>query len=187
MKKLLFISLFILLFVTGCVGLPVIYQDGNNGNTPETPQTPVVSDGNVKTGLAIVTNLAKSKDQTAEFDITLVAVTVDNNGIITSCKIDSVGTKITFDTTGKITTALDTIIKSKQEQGDAYGMVAYGGAKYEWYVQADSFCKYVKGKTAEEVANISVNESTYPTDPDLPASVTIAIGGYKALVAEALA
>ena len=76
--------------------------------------------------------------------------------------------------------------ETKQELGDAYNMVLYGGAKYEWYVQTNSFCKYIVGKTAEEVTGISVDESAYPTDPDLPASVTIAIGGYKALVAEAL-
>ena len=110
----------------------------------------------------------------------------ENEGYITSSAIDSVQAKINFDVTGNVVTDLTAKVETKQELGDRYNMVQYGGAKFEWYVQTNSFCKYIVGKTAEEVTGISVDESTYPTDPDLPASVTIAIGGYKALVAEAL-
>ena len=186
MKKFLIMSLFILLFVTGCVGLPVIYQDGNNGDNPETPQTPIISNGDAKTGLAIVTSLSKSEAQTAEFDITIVAVTVDNNGIITACEIDSVGTKVNFDTTGKITTDKTAVVQSKQELGDSYNMVLYGGAKYEWYEQVNALAEYCVGKTAEEVANIAVNESTKPTDTDLSSSVTISIAAYKDAIVKAV-
>ena len=41
------------------------------------------------------------------------------------------------------------------------------------------------GKTAAEVAGIAVNEKTAPTDTDLSATVTIAIGGFQALIAKA--
>jgi hypothetical protein len=37
------------------------------------------------------------------------------------------------------------------------------------------------------VAGIAVNEGTKPTDADLSAGVTIAIGGFQALIAKALA
>ena len=126
------------------------------------------------------------KNGVAQLDVDFIALT-EKNDVITSCAIDSVQAKVQFDATGTIKSDLTATVKTKQELGDAYNMVLYGGAKYEWYVQTNSFCKYVTGKTAAEVQGISVNESTYPTDPDLPTSVTIAIGGYKALVAEALA
>ena len=66
-------------------------------------------------------------------------------------------------------------------------MAAWGGAKFEWNVQAANFAAYVTGKTAAEVAGIAVNEGTKPTDVDLSAGVTIAIGGFQALIAKALA
>ena len=186
MKKFLIMALFLLFFVTGCVGLPVIYEC----NCPKDEETednkPEIKEGNVNTGIAIVTNLEKSTGQIAEFDVTLVAVTVNDDGVITSCAIDSVGTKIEFDTNGVIKTDINSEIKSKQELGANYGMVAWGGAKYEWYEQVNSLAKYCIGKTKEEVLNIAVNEVTKPTDTDLSTSVTIAIGGYKNAIAEAV-
>ena len=66
-------------------------------------------------------------------------------------------------------------------------MVAWGGAIAEWNVQAASFAAYVTGKTAAEIAGIAVNEGTKPADgSDLATSVTIAIGGFQALMAKAL-
>ena len=45
----------------------------------------------------------------------------------------------------------------------------------------------VTGKTADQVQGIAVNEKTAPTDADLATSVTIAIGGFQALILKALA
>jgi hypothetical protein len=64
-------------------------------------------------------------------------------------------------------------------------MVAWGGAKYEWYQQAANFAAYVTGKTAAQVAGIAVTEGK-PSDADLSTSVTIAIGGFQALIAKAM-
>jgi hypothetical protein len=67
-------------------------------------------------------------------------------------------------------------------------MVAYGGAIAEWNEQAASFAAYVTGKTAAEVAGIAVTETTKPAEgTDLATSVTIAVGGFQALIAKALA
>lgn len=65
-------------------------------------------------------------------------------------------------------------------------MVAWGGAVVEWNQQAASFASYVTGKTADEVAGIAVNEKTAPAEADLATSVTIAIGGFQALIAKAM-
>ena len=108
--------------------------------------------------------------------------------VITSCIIDSVQAKVNFDTTGTITTDLGYEFPSKNELGDGYGMVAWGGAKAEWDAQAASFAAYVTGKTASEVAGIAINEATKPADgSDLSNSVTISIGGFQALIAKAFA
>lgn len=186
MKNFLIMILFLALFLTGCVGVPVIYECECPDDEEKPNSNPEITEGEVKTGLVIVTNVSKSSDKTAEFDITLVAVTVDAKGVITSCKIDSVGTSVNFDATGKITTDLSAVIKSKQELGDDYNMVEYGGAKYEWYEQVNSLAAYCVGKTAEQVAGISVNDETKPTDTDLNTTVTIAIGGFKNAIVKAV-
>lgn len=88
-------------------------------------------------------------------------------------------------TQGSVETETNTV-PTKNQKGADYGMVAWGGAKYEWFEQAASFASYVTGKTAAEVAGIAVNEKTAPTEADLAATVTIAIGNYMALIDKAL-
>ena len=112
------------------------------------------------------------------------AAVTSRDGVITSCVIDAFQAWVAFDMTGTITTDLSAPILTKNELGYAYGM-AYGGAIAEWYEQVDSFCAYVTGKTADEVAGIAVNESTVPAEADLASSVTIAIGGFQELIAKA--
>ena len=76
-------------------------------------------------------------------------------------------------------------MQTKNQLGEGYGMKAWGKAKFEWNEQAASFANYVKGKTAAEVAGIAVAEGK-PSDVDLSATVTIAIGGFQALIAKAM-
>ena len=120
----------------------------------------------------------------AQLDVTVTALTM-NGGVITSCAIDAVQAKVAFDTAGAITGELTAQVQTKNELGESYGMVAWGGAIAEWNEQAASFAAYVTGKTVEEVMGIAVNESTKPTDADLASSVTIAIGGFQALIQKA--
>ena len=116
-----------------------------------------------------------------------IAVLTRNNGIITSCYIDSLQAKIAFDTTGAITTDLTAPVQTKNQLGENYGMVAWGKAIAEWDAQAASFASYITGKTADEVAGIAIDEGTKPADgTDLKSSVTIAIGGFQALIAKAM-
>lgn len=130
---------------------------------------------------------ASDKDGIAQLD-TDIAVLTARGDVISSCIIDSVQAKVTFDATGTITGDLSAAVLTKNELGENYGMAAWGGAIAEWNVQAASFAKYVTGKTAAEVAGISVNEGTKPSEgTDLSASVTIAIGGFQALIAKAFA
>ena len=112
-------------------------QDVPEEAAEETP----AAEGTVKTGLAVSTKIKDSTSATAdaagaaEYDVTLAAVTVDDNGVIQSCVIDSIPATINFDTTGAITTDLATVIDTKNEKGENYGMVAWGGAIAEWDAQ----------------------------------------------------
>ena len=135
-------------------------------------------------GIDSSASASEEGDGTAQLDVTVTALTM-NGETITSCTIDAVQAKVAFDVTGTVTTDLTASVQTKNELGENYGMVAWGGAIAEWNQQAASFASYVTGKTAEEVLGIAVDESTHPTDADLTASVTIAIGGFQALVAKA--
>lgn len=203
MKKLSLVLVLILiaLSVSACTGTPVIYTTncncpGNcttNGSAPEqTENAPVVSEGDLKTGLAIIANAGKSKSAAneengaAEYDVTVVAVTVDANGRIASCIIDSIGTTFNFDAAGQLVTDVNTKILTKYELKEEYGMKKVTG-KYEWYEQADALAKYAIGKTIDEVKNGAVNESGKAKDADLASVATIYIGGYVSAIEKAVA
>ena len=136
------------------------------------------------TGIDGSTAATAEKDGTAQLDATVTALTM-NGDVITSCAIDAVQAKVSFDTTGTITSDIGGAVSTKNQLGEQYGMVAWGGAIAEWDVQTASFASYITGKTLDEVMGIAVNEGTKPTDADLASSVTIAIGGFQALIAKA--
>ncbi len=197
MKKLTWLLTVVLCIclLAGCMGTPVIYNNctcpsgGPAGSNP-----PAVSggEGALKLGLAITTDISGSKDAgekdgEAKYDVTMMAVLIDDDGIIRGCAMDGVSTSVRFDALGQLTSDLSVAPQTKNELGDKYGMVALGNAKAEWNKQAEAFCNYVIGKTVAEVKGIAVDEGSKPTDADLSASVTIAIGGFQALVEKAAA
>jgi len=196
MKKsiALFLTLVLLAgLLAGCAGTPVVYYTnctcpaGGHTPTPEATR-PTPAEGAVKTGLAVITSVAKSENaKQADYDVTLVAVLVDDDGIIQDCIIDSIGTKVTFDAAGKITSDLSAQILSKNELGDDYGMKAYGGAKYEWYQQAGALADYAVGKTVAELKNGAIDESgKAPAGSDLASTATIYLGGYVSAIEAAV-
>ena len=182
MKKiaiLLLISLVLGLFA-GCTGKVVVICTCPTGDS-QTPTSPSQSvEGALKTGLAIVASTAKSvSGEKAEYDVTLVAVLVDDDGIIRDCVIDSIGATVTFDATGAITSDVNAEVKTKNELGDGYNMVAWGGAIAEWYQQADALAQFAIGKTVAELKNGAVDSTGYaPASSDLASSATIYLGGY---------
>ncbi len=148
--------------------------DGESSATTET--------GAVKTGLSIVTSLSAESataeaDGVAKTDIAVVAVTVDDNGVIRSCVIDGIQANITFSTEGKLTTTA-TEFPSKNELGEDYGMKAYSGIGKEWNEQAAAVAEYAVGKTVDELKNGAVDETGAVADADLASSATIYIGGF---------
>ena len=151
---------------------------------PASEEAPAV-EGAVKTGLAVSTKIADSVSATADaagaaaYDITLAAVTVDDNGVIQSCVIDSVPATVNFDNKGVITTDLATVIDTKNEKGENYGMVAYGGAVAEWDAQVKAVADYAVGKTVDELKNGDIDMTTGKAKDgsDLSSSATIYLAG----------
>ncbi len=199
-KLLLAISLVLaILMLVGCSSnLPkdsatdgkVDEKPATDNEKPSGENTTPETEG-LKTGLAVITSLGKSKDAgeadgLAQVDSTVVAVTVDGEGKIVECIIDGAQTKMNFSKEGKLVTDLATEFKSKNELGADYGMAKQSKIGKEWNEQAAFLANYVVGKTVEEVKGIAVAEGK-PTDADLAASVTVSITGYIDAIERAVA
>jgi hypothetical protein len=152
----------------------------------------VFAEGELKTGLAVVSSLAKSTaatadaDGLAQTDADVVAVTVDQDGKIVDCKIDGIQAKINFSADGQLKTDIATTFKTKNELGADYGMAKASPIGKEWNEQAAALAESVKGKTLDEVLAIGVDGEMHATDAALLASVTIKINDYVAAIAKAV-
>ena len=206
MKKISLIlsSALILSMLAGCAGTPVVYYTNctcpaggqvtpTQPTQPTEPQKPteppVVTEGALKLGLYIGTGINESKSANdgngeAKYDVTIVAVLVDDNGVIADCIIDGISTSVAFDTTGTIVTDLTAPVQTKNELGENYGMVAWGGAIAEWDEQAAALAAFSVGKTVEELRNGAIDENTgkAPEGSDLASSATIYLGGYVSAI-----
>ena len=190
MKKftILLIALIVLSLFAGCAGTPVVYYpectcSGNN----ETANPIVPDDTSVKTGLYIGTNISGSKTGSASYDVTVVAVTVDQNGVITGCIIDSLAANVAFDENGNITSDLTVAPLTKNELGDNYGMKGISAIGKEWNEQAAALANYAVGKTVDELKNGALNESGKAKDADLATQASIYLGGYVSGIEAAVA
>ena len=198
----------VIALLTGCAGTPVVYYSdctcptgAHTETTPVETTAPVetinpvesipVAEGAVKTGVAIVASALESKsagdaDGEAKYDVSVVAVTVDDNGVIQSCIIDSIGTSVLFDVNGAIVSDLTAEIPTKNELGDAYNMKLYGNAVAEWYEQAAALASFACGKTVEELRAGAVDETGHAVDADLATTATIYLGGYVSAIENAV-
>lgn len=185
--------------LAGCAGTPVVYYSectcpaGSHEEVAVAPTEYVPTvEGAVKTGLALTASIADSKSAAGEengeakYDITMVAVLVDDEGVIQSCIIDGIAASVTFDEKGQITSDL-TAPMTKNELGSDYGMVAWGGAVAEWDQQAAALAFYACGKTVDELKNGAIAESGYAKEgTDLATSATIYLGGYVSAIEKAV-
>lgn len=146
-----------------------------------------------KLGLGVATNIAKSKDATADEAglaqaySNYTAVTTDATGKITSCTIDASQSNVNFDAKGAVTSDLAAALQTKQELGAGYGMAKASSIGKEWFEQANALAAYVVGKTVDEVKGIALTEEGTPADADLASSVTVHIGDYTNVIDKAVA
>ena len=180
---------------TAVVAVPAPTPSVVPPEAPETTPTPAdPSSGEaVKTGLSLITSVSSSASASAEgdglaqADITLVAVTVGEDGVIDDCVIDAIQSKVNFNTAGQLTTDLTAPVASKNERGDDYGMRKASSIGKEWNEQAQAIADYVTGKTIDQVTGIAVTKEGKAADVDLASSVTMSIGGYLEGIQQAVA
>ena len=120
------------------------------------------------------------RDVNAEIDISLVALTLDAEGRVTSAMADMAEPALTVASDGGIT-APDKV-ETKLEQGDRYGMRGASSLNKEWYEHSEGFCGYLKGKTRAEVAAIPADGS----DADLLALCTISVTDLQKAALDAM-
>ena len=169
MKKLIALSLCVLmavsvLFIGGCSSSAVKFGAG------------------VYVGAPSAADATEDKDGSGKVDVTVAAVTVDKNGKIVSCDLDTASTTVTFTADGKAVAAED--LKTKRELGNDYNMVAFGGATKEWFEQADAFESVVIGKNLDEVKALVV-DGYKGNDDVVKAGCTIGISDFVGAVEKA--
>ena len=117
-------------------------------------------------------------------DIDFAAVALDADGKVTAAALDSIkGLAREFDATGALVDPASDF-KTKREKKFDYGMKDISSIKKEWFEQAEGFCAYLVGKTAEGIGAIGV-EGGYPTEEALLSSCTMGISGYIAVAVAA--
>lgn len=148
---------------------------------------------NVKLGLGVyvtvkatdataATEEAEAKDGQGQATFTAAAVTVDENGKIVACVLDTADNTVKYTADGKAVANKE--FKTKYEQGADYNMVAWGGAAKEWYEQADAFASVVKGKTLAEVKAL-VAEGDKGTQEVIDAGCTITVKEFVLAIEKA--
>ena len=131
----------------------------------------------VTLGLAIDCAVSGSVEAGGKITADVAGVAVAGGKVVASM-IDSMEGKYTLaiGEDQKLTVTFSSYPGTKNEQGDAYNMVTYGGAIAEWYVQAQTYANTTVGKTVAELANLAVEGV---------AGCTMGVDGYKAALVRA--
>lgn len=171
MKKFfaLMLAIALLATMTACGG-----NNADNGNNAA-PETVKFGSAYVISSLA-ATDATEDKNGQGSVDLTAAVITLDKDGKIVACDLDTLQIKAAYDIAGKAVANAE--FKTKRELGDAYNMVAYGQAKQEWYKQADAFEALIVGKTVADVRGLMVNETNKGTDEVINAGCTIVINEF---------
>ena len=146
------------------------------------------ADATVKFGAGIYVSAPTTADATADkdgsgkLDVTAAAVTVDKDGKIVACALDTASSTVNFTADGKAVAAGE--FMTKYEMGKEYNMVAYGGAQKEWFAQADAFEALVAGKTLSEVKAL-VAEANKGTEEVINAGCTVMIHEFVGAIEKA--
>lgn len=136
----------------------------------------------VYVGTPTVTDATADKDGSGKLDVTVAAVSVDKDGKIVACDLDTASSTVNFTAAGKAVATAE--FKTKYELGKDYNMVTYGGAKKEWFEQADAFEAFVAGKTLEEVKTV-VGKDNKGNEDVVNAGCTIMINEFVGAIEKA--
>lgn len=178
MKKFfaLMLAIALLATMTACGG-----NNADNGDNAA-PETVKFGSAYVISSLA-ATDATEDKNGQGSVDLTAAVITLDKDGKIVACDLDTLQIKAAYDIAGKAVANAE--FKTKREMGDNYNMVAYGQAKQEWYKQADAFEALIVGKTVADVRGLVVNETNKGTDEVINAGCTIMINEFVSAIEKA--
>jgi len=173
MKKLVCIVLSILMLATavalvGCDKAPATVKVGLGVYTA----TPTTADA------------SEDKEGQGKVAITAAVITVDAEGKVVACQLDTADLTVKFTADGKA--VANDGFKTKYEQGKDYNMVTYGGAAKEWFEQADAFEAFVVGKTLDEIKAL-VAEGNKGNSDVIAAGCTIMIHEFVGAIEKAFA
>ncbi len=192
MKKALVIALCLIMAVSvifvGCGNTTGTETTTPDTSSAETTTENTESAATLKFGSGVyvtapaTTDATEDKDGSGKVDITFAAVTVDADGKIVACALDTASNTVNFTADGKAVANEE--FKTKYELGKDYNMVAYGGAVKEWFEQTDAFEALVAGKTLDEVKAL-VAEGDKGTDEVIKAGCTIMIAEFVGAIEKA--
>jgi hypothetical protein len=133
---------------------------------------------------ASATDATADKEGQGKATINVAVITVDADGKVVACQIDTADNTVKYTAEGKA--VANDGFKTKYELGKDYNMVTYGGAAKEWFEQADAFESVVVGKTLDEIKAL-VAEGGKGTDAVISAGCTIAITEFVGAIEKAFA
>lgn len=155
MKKIAALGMGMLMLgmLTSCTGVAVVNVD----HSEVLPTiVSIEGEGNVKIGLSIDAKNTGSVSASGEtngkiqYDVTMTAVAVDDEGVIRGCIIDSIAASVPIDDSGKILSDVTAEVPTARE---ILAGQASNAAQSAWNEQADALAAYAVGKTVEELKN----------------------------------
>lgn len=133
------------------------------------------------------------KGGTVNVNVTTASVTIDDENVIKSLKLDKYELAVEVDKDGYLIGDISTDgVKSAKEMQYDYGMKPASKIGLEWFEQVENFENWAVGKTVNELlamktVRIDDERVTVPGEPDLNVSVTINVGDFlKAVRAAAI-
>ena len=190
MKKLICVLLSILMILSVAAFVGCDKANETETTAGETTAGETNEQTTVKLGLGVYTATPSVTDATDEKDgqgnvaITAAVITVDANGKVVACELDTADLTVKYTAEGKAVASNG--FKTKYEQGADYNMVAYGGAAKEWFEQADAFESFVVGKTLAEI-KAAVAEGDKGNSDVVAAGCTIKINDFVGAIEKAFA
>ncbi len=133
---------------------------------------------------ASATDATADKEGQGKATITAAVITVDADGKVVACQLDTADNTVKYTAEGKA--VANDGFKTKYELGKDYNMVTYGGAAKEWFEQADAFESVVVGKTLAEIKAL-VAEGNKGNADVVAAGCTIMINEFVGAIEKAFA
>lgn len=126
-------------------------------------------------------------------NVITASITIDDDGIIKSLKLDKYEVSVEVDKNGFLVGDISTAgVKSAKEMGYDYGLKSASKLSLEWFEQVQNFEKWAVGQTVDQLLGMKTtyiddSRPAVPNEPDLNVSVSISVDDFlKAVRAAAI-